>query len=261
MAGAGTKTELSSQPEPSPEPDATNPSRTEREPTRPKPDGPWSEPIPWVCGSEPDRTSPSGTERSAGLIAEVPHAVNLMMEPDDGPDPSTELQPDRACTRLWPVTRAEGGTGVIKLRARRSSVWGLWAGFRSEPDGRPSRTERPGGYQAHARRTWIGAGRRLVPDRTPSRNPAHRNDRVQRTASCTLGRSRTRGQTEVTRTCWDCRQARGNQKGRGTQSRRSCLMGQESDRFIMSRLEECALGDPVLAGDLVYNLDGRRRRS
>ena len=30
---------------------------------------------------------------------------------------------------------------------------------------------------------------------------------------------------------------------------------------IMNRLEEGALGDPVLAGNLVYNLDGRRRHS
>ena len=29
----------------------------------------------------------------------------------------------------------------------------------------------------------------------------------------------------------------------------------------MNRLEEGALGDPVLAGNLVYNLDGRRRHS
>ena len=29
----------------------------------------------------------------------------------------------------------------------------------------------------------------------------------------------------------------------------------------MNRLEEGALGDPVLAGNLVYNLDGRLRHS
>jgi hypothetical protein len=34
-----------------------------------------------------------------------------------------------------------------------------------------------------------------------------------------------------------------------------------SDRFKMNRLEEGALGDPVLASNLVYNLDGRRRHS
>ena len=62
-------------------------------------------------------------------------------------------------------------------------------------------------------------------------------------------------------TCWDCRQAGGNQQGRGTQSRRSCPMGPDSDGFKMNRLEEGALGDPVLAGNLVFNLDGRRRHS
>ena len=31
-----------------------------------------------------------------------------------------------------------------------------------------------------------------------------------------------------------------------------------SDGFVMNRLEEGALGDPVLAGNLVFNPDGRR---
>ena len=77
------------------------------------------------------------------------------------------------------------------------------------------------------------------------------------------GRSRTCDHTSVGQTCWDCRQAGGNQQGRGTQSRRSCPMGPDSDGFIMNRLEdsEGALGDPVLAGNLVYNLDGRLRHS
>jgi hypothetical protein len=44
--GAGPETELSSQTGPEPEPDTTNPSRTEREPTRPMLDGPGSEPGP-----------------------------------------------------------------------------------------------------------------------------------------------------------------------------------------------------------------------
>jgi hypothetical protein len=42
-------------------------------------------------------------------------------------------------------------------------------------------------------------------------------------------------------------------------------MGQDSDGFLMNRLagagEEGALIGPVLAGNLVYNLDGRRRCS
>jgi hypothetical protein len=38
-------------------------------------------------------------------------------------------------------------------------------------------------------------------------------------------------------------------------------MGPDSDGFLMNRLEEGALGGPVLAGNLVYNLDGRRRCS
>ena len=33
-------------------------------------------------------------------------------------------------------------------------------------------------------------------------------------------------------------------------------MGPDSDGFVMNRLEEGALGDPVLAGNPVYNLDG-----
>jgi len=58
-----------------------------------------------------------------------------------------------------------------------------------------------------------------------------------------------------------CHWAGGNQQGRGTRSQRSSPMGPDSDGFIMNRLEEGALGDPVLAGNLVYNLDGRRRHS
>ncbi len=34
-------------------------------------------------------------------------------------------------------------------------------------------------------------------------------------------------------------------------------MGPVSDGFLMNRLEEGTLGGPVLAGNLVYNLDGR----
>jgi len=34
--------------------------------------------------------------------------------------------------------------------------------------------------------------------------------------------------------------------------------GPYSDGFLMNRLEEGALGGPVLAGNLVYNPDGRR---
>ncbi len=34
---------------------------------------------------------------------------------------------------------------------------------------------------------------------------------------------------------------------------------EDSDGFIMNSLEEGALGDPVLAGNLVYYLDGRQQ--
>ena len=36
------------------------------------------------------------------------------------------------------------------------------------------------------------------------------------------------------------------------------LYGPCSDGFLMNRLEEGALGDPVLAGNLVFDPDGRR---
>jgi hypothetical protein len=35
-------------------------------------------------------------------------------------------------------------------------------------------------------------------------------------------------------------------------------MCQDSDGFVMNRLEEGALGDPVLAGNVVLYPDGRR---
>jgi len=134
-----------------------------------------------------------------------------------------------------------------------------------------SESDRAGAYQAHARRTWIGAeldrcrtGRlRVGQSESPTRcgQGPEPDPRPSCQSRLGLGLSRTRCQTSVTRRCWDCRQAGGNQQGRGTQSRRSCPMGPDSDGFIMNRLEEGALGDPVLAGNLVYNLDGRRRHS
>jgi hypothetical protein len=38
-------------------------------------------------------------------------------------------------------------------------------------------------------------------------------------------------------------------------------MGPDSDGFVMTRFGEGALGDPVLAGNLVFSRDGRRRQS
>jgi len=62
-------------------------------------------------------------------------------------------------------------------------------------------------------------------------------------------------------TCWDCRWAGGNQHGQGTGSLRSCPTGPYSDGFILNRLEVGTLGCPVLAGNLIYDPDGRRRHS
>ena len=46
--------------------------------------------------------------------------------------------------------------------------------------------------------------------------------------------------------------------GREAEPRGPCPMCPDADGFVMNRLEEGALGDPVLAGNLVLNPNGRR---
>ena len=136
-----------------------------------------------------------------------------------------------------------------------------------EPDvASPSRTERE-----PTKPMLDVPGSELVPlwrGPEPDRTSPSRTEREPYTLRTGAGTGPTtelsdwaRAGPEQDQTCWDCRQAEGNQQGRGTQSRRSCPMGPDSDGFIMNRLEEGALGDPVLAGNLVYNLDGRLRHS
>ncbi len=46
--------------------------------------------------------------------------------------------------------------------------------------------------------------------------------------------------------------------GREVEPRGPCLMCLDSDGFVMNRLEEGELGDPLLAGNLVLTPNGRR---
>ncbi len=165
-------------------------------------------------------------------------------EPEPAPSLSFQARPG-----LHRCRRGDSeycGTGVSKPHARRTWVWAGFTGWTGT--GRTvSESDRARAYQTHAQCETTG------PEPDP-RRPSCQNGRG-------LGRSRTHGQTSVIRTCWDCHQAGGNQHGRGTQSRRSCPMGPDSVEFKMNRLEKDALGNPVIAGNLVYNFDGRRRHS
>ena len=163
-----------------------------------------------------------------------------------GPGPESDLwlsfqaRPGRSQSRTWRVRVGQSGSLPSPCSTYLDRSWSRYGEDRSRTGRlRVGRSESP---------THCGPG--PEPDPRPSCR-----------TGLGRGRSRTCDHTSVGQTCWDCRQAGGNQQGRGTQSRRSCPMGPDSDGFIMNRLEEGALGDPVLAGNLVYNLDGRLRHS
>ena len=200
--------------------------------------------LPGPCSTNLDR-SLSREDRSRTGRLRVGRSGNSTRggpgpEPESDPRLSFQARPGRSRSRTWRVRVGQSGSLPGPCSTNLDRSWSL--------DGEDrSRTGR-------LRVGQSGSPTHCGPGPEPDLRPSYRT-------GLGLGRSRTCGHTSVAQTCWDCRQAGGNQQGRGTQSRRSCPMGPDSDGFIMNRLEEGALGDPVLAGNLVSDLDGRLRHS
>ena len=193
------------------------------------------------------KSLPSTIQRPKARVNYQKMIIDPRYEPytsGTGPEPNPRLgyqaRPGRSRSRTWRVRVGQSGSLPGPCSTNLDRSWSL--------DGEDrSRTGR-------LRVGQSGSPTHCRPGPEPDLRPSYRT-------GLGLGRSRTCGHTSVAQTCWDCRQAGGNQQGRGTQSRRSCPMGPDSDGFIMNRLEEGALGDPVLAGNLVSDLDGRLRHS